>query len=207
MVFDYSGLLLSNLTGMNKRVLKWWHNKHGDLFQCYISHKYLKLYTVIRVFDSGWGLFLFIPFEPCHQWTAKITFRHARPSKINIRTFWPEISLGLVSTAKDANFLHAKNEESDQTARMRRLIISLRRVHISEGTFSDVATSISVLYSRTSIARIRMFRLLWFIRNRSLVPTKFFRYLQKTNILGNFLILSWICMLCVLFRIASSRRF
>ena len=205
MVFDYSGLLLSNLTGMNKIVLKWWHNKHWDLFQCCISHKYLK--TTYRYKGICLWLESFLVYS---VWAVSSVNgkNYLQTSKINIRTFWPEFSLGLISTAKDANFLHAENEDSDQTARMRRLILSLRQVHISEGMFSDVATHISILYGRTSIARTVMARLLhvWLIRTRFWVPTKFFRYLQKTNIFGNFLILSWICMLCVLIRIASSMR-
>ena len=43
-----------------------------------------------------------------------------------------------------------------------------------------------------------MAHLPWLIRTRFWVPTKFFPYLNKTNIWGNFLILSWNCLLCVL---------
>ena len=43
--------------------------------------------------------------------------------------------------------------------------------------------------------------------NSFLSPYKFFWNLQKTNIEGNFLTLSWNCKLCVLIRIASSSRF
>ena len=41
----------------------------------------------------------------------------------------------------DAKFLHADNEDADQTARMHRLVC-LRWAHISEGTFSPVASQI-----------------------------------------------------------------
>ena len=41
--------------------------------------------------------------------------------------------------AKDAKFLRADNEDSDQTARMRRLIWVFAGPRISKGTFSDVA--------------------------------------------------------------------
>ena len=61
-------------------------------------------------------------------------------------------------------------------------------------------------YRRTAIARTTMARLPWPIRTLW-VPRKFFRQLNKTHILGIFLILSWNCMLCKLIRIASSRRF
>ena len=49
-------------------------------------------------------------------------------------------------------------------------------------------------------------RLLWLIRTRFLVPTMFFDNSRK-QIFRNSLILSWNCMLCVLIRIALSRRF
>ena len=56
----------------------------------------------------------------------KRTFGHMRLLKIlirlRIRAVWSESSLGTVLTAKDAKFLHADNENSDLTARRRRLI-------------------------------------------------------------------------------------
>ena len=49
-----------------------------------------------------------------------------RPAKIQIskriRVDWSEPALAFFWIAKDAKFLHAENEDSDQTARMRRLI-------------------------------------------------------------------------------------
>ena len=49
-----------------------------------------------------------------------------RPAKIQIslriRAVWSESSLGAFWLAKDGKFLHADNEDSDQTARMSRLI-------------------------------------------------------------------------------------
>ena len=54
------------------------------------------------------------------------TFGHVGPAKIQIslriRAVWSESSLGAFCIVKDAKFLHADNEDSDQTARMRRLI-------------------------------------------------------------------------------------
>ena len=41
-------------------------------------------------------------------------------------------------------------------------------------------------YSRSSMARTPMARLPWLIRTRFWAPTKFFRYLKKTNISGIF---------------------
>ena len=54
------------------------------------------------------------------------TFGHVRKAKIRIslriRAVWSESSLGAFWVAKDTTFLHADNEDSDQAARMRRLI-------------------------------------------------------------------------------------
>ena len=56
----------------------------------------------------------------------KRTFGHVRPEKIQIRlrirAVWSESSLGAFLTAKDAKFLYADNEDSDQTAWMGRLV-------------------------------------------------------------------------------------
>ena len=56
----------------------------------------------------------------------KRTFEYVRPANIqiglSIRAAWSESSLGTFWVAKDAKFLHAENEDSDQTARMRSLI-------------------------------------------------------------------------------------
>ena len=56
-----------------------------------------------------------------NPWLSKIG-----PAKIQIslriRTVRSKSSLGPFLIAKDARFLHADNEDSDQTARMRRLI-------------------------------------------------------------------------------------
>ena len=51
---------------------------------------------------------------------------HVRPAKIQIslriRAVWSESSLGAFCIAEDAKFVHANNENSNQIARMRRLI-------------------------------------------------------------------------------------
>ena len=56
----------------------------------------------------------------------KRNFGHVRPAKIQIslriRAVWSESSLSAFSIAKDTKILYADNEDSDQTARMRRLI-------------------------------------------------------------------------------------
>ena len=56
----------------------------------------------------------------------KHTFWDVHPANIQIslriRAFWSECSLGAFRIAKDAKFLHAYNEYSDQTVRMRMLI-------------------------------------------------------------------------------------
>ena len=61
-----------------------------------------------------------------HRNVRKRTFGHVRPAKIQIslriRAVWSESSLTGLWINKDAKFLHADNEDSDQTTRMRRLI-------------------------------------------------------------------------------------
>ena len=56
----------------------------------------------------------------------KRTFGHVRLAMIQISlhtpTVWSESSLGIFWTTKNAKFLHADNDDSDQTARMHRLI-------------------------------------------------------------------------------------
>ena len=56
----------------------------------------------------------------------KRSFGHVRQAKIQIslriRAVWSESSLGAFWIAKDGMFLQVDNEDSDQTARMQRLI-------------------------------------------------------------------------------------
>ena len=65
-----------------------------------------------------------------------------RPSKIQIslriRAVWSESPMGAFSIAKDRKFLHADNQDSDQTARMRKLIW-VRWAHRLGGTFFHVS--------------------------------------------------------------------
>ena len=69
----------------------------------------------------------------------KITFRYVRPAKIQISLRFcavrSESSVGAFLIDKDANILHAYNEDSYQTARMRS-DLSLRWAHLSDDTFS-----------------------------------------------------------------------
>ena len=57
----------------------------------------------------------------------KRTLGHVRPAKIQIslriRAVWSESSLGVFWIAKDARFLRAVNEDFEQAAQMRRLIL------------------------------------------------------------------------------------
>ena len=54
------------------------------------------------------------------------TFGHVHPATIQVslrtRTVWSETFLRAFRIAKGEKFLHAENEDFDQTARMRRLI-------------------------------------------------------------------------------------
>ena len=70
-----------------------------------------------------------------------VYFGHVRPVTIQIslriRTVLSESSPGACLIPNDVMFLHAKNKDSDQTVRMRRLIWVFV-VCTSEGTFSQV---------------------------------------------------------------------
>ena len=65
-----------------------------------------------------------------------------RPVMIQIRlrkcAVWSESSLRAFSIAEDAKFLPVDNEDSNQTD------LSLRRAHISEGSFSHVLAQLFV---------------------------------------------------------------
>ena len=77
--------------------------------------------TVPKIY-SVWGILL-TKYEPRHVKTNKVT---VRPSKsqisLGICPVWSESSLCAQWVAKDPSFLHADNEDSDQTGRMPRLI-------------------------------------------------------------------------------------
>ena len=72
-------------------------------------------------------------YEPRHDKTNKVTVRPAKIQiSLGIRPVWSESSLCVHWVAKDARFLHADSEDSDQTGRMPRLAqadLSLRWVH------------------------------------------------------------------------------
>ena len=76
----------------------------------------------------------------------KFTYETVRPMQINmfIGPFW---------NAEDAKLLHVDNEDSKQTARMRRLNC-LSWADISEGTFSHVVTHINATYQIIIIIKI-----------------------------------------------------
>ena len=78
-----------------------------------------------------------------HNFWKRAFGKHVRPANIQInlriRVVWLETSLGSFRIAKDAKFLQADNEDSDQTAQMRRLIWVFVGPRRSEGTFSPVA--------------------------------------------------------------------
>ena len=62
-------------------------------------------------------------FETRHDKTNKMTVRQAKTQiSLSIRPVWSESSLCAQWVAKDPNFLHADNEDSDQTGRMPSLI-------------------------------------------------------------------------------------
>ena len=89
------------------------------------------------------------------------------------------------------------------------IYVRISSMYSSTMNLERIRTPYNGIYSITSMARIRMARLPWMIRT-------FFQSLQNPSSTCSsrkqifrdfFLILSWNCMLCVLIRIASSRRF
>ena len=74
---------------------------------------------------------------------SKRAFGHVRPAKgqirLRIRAVWSESSLSAFEIAKDAKFLYADNEDWSDCADAQ-VGLSLCLAHISEGTFSVVAT-------------------------------------------------------------------
>ena len=62
-------------------------------------------------------------YEPRHDKTNNVTVRPAKTQiSLGIRPVWSESSLCAQWLAKDLSFLHADNEDSDQTGRMPRMI-------------------------------------------------------------------------------------
>ena len=72
------------------------------------------------------------------------TFEHVCPVKIqismHIHTFWSESSLGTFWITKGTKFLHADDEEFDQT-----VLMSSLAAQLSEGTFSHFNCNLYVL--------------------------------------------------------------
>ena len=70
-----------------------------------------------------WCIVSVFATEPRHDKTNKVTMRPAKTQiSLGIRSVWSESSLCAYWVAKDPKFLHADSEDSDQTARMPRLI-------------------------------------------------------------------------------------
>ena len=62
-------------------------------------------------------------FEPPRDKTNNVAVRPAKTQiSLGIRPVWPESSMCAQLVARDPSFLHADNEDSDQTGRMPRLI-------------------------------------------------------------------------------------
>ena len=86
---------------------------------------------------SRWFWYKIIFFEHlCNNRNMRrCTFVNVHPTKIQIslriRAVWSEFSLGEIWVANDAKFPHGYNEYSDQTAGIRRMILSRHWAHIS----------------------------------------------------------------------------
>ena len=88
---------------------------------------YLKIFILLVVkFSVYLNRRVFVMWS-IHNPCLNTYLRHEHPEKLQIylriRTVWSETFLRLFWTAKDAKVLHASNEDSDQTARVRRLIL------------------------------------------------------------------------------------
>ena len=109
------------------------------LFYCWQANKSPFLKAVCLVTGKSNKLFLsnlsvLFCFHPLFSYPGlyngmldrKRTFVHLRPTKMQIslrvRTVWSESSQHAFCIVKDAKFLQANNEYSNQTARMRRLV-------------------------------------------------------------------------------------
>ena len=81
---------------------------------------------VVRIWHKqifSWLSFIESVHKPSHDETNKMNVHPAKPQiSLGIRPVWSESSLCDQWVAKDARFLHADREYSDQTGRMPRLI-------------------------------------------------------------------------------------
>ena len=69
-------------------------------------------------------------YESPRDKTSEVTVHPAKTQiSLGIRPVWSESSLCAEWVAKDLSFLHVNNEDSDQTGRIPRLILSLRWAH------------------------------------------------------------------------------
>ena len=95
----------------------YWKKKYANKI-CYSCKNY-----ILSARRSG--TLYFIPNKLSRN-VRERTFWQMRPAKIQIRlricAVWSESSLGAYWIAQDPKFLHADNEDSDRTARMRRLV-------------------------------------------------------------------------------------
>ena len=82
----------------------------------------------------------------CAAMSENVIFVHVRPAKIrislSIRAVWSQSSLSAFWIAKDANFLPADNEDSDQTERSLRMIRVFVRCTCQKARFLTVVAQI-----------------------------------------------------------------
>ena len=134
-----------------------WEKRGCHLILIVSQMKKIKLWTIITIFCY------------LNRNVRKRPFGHVRLVKIQIslriRAVWSESSLGAYWTAKGAKFLHANNEDFNQTARMRRLIwvfvgrtcekvrfLTLRFLYSQGGPFS---TSNTLWFGKTKLCHAR----------------------------------------------------
>ena len=109
--------------------------KHRNLIILNLKKKKISILTRIFLIKSLYRFFfesvykkhqrhlLITANEPRHDKTNKMSVRLAKTQiSLSIRPVWSESSQCAKLVAKDPNFLHADNKDSDQTGRMPRLI-------------------------------------------------------------------------------------
>ena len=103
------------------------YRRHMDKYFNFVHTPIIYIVVCLSIYRQTclYNVFFLKNNKRCN--VRKRTFSHVRPAKIQIslriRTVWSETSLSAFWIAKDAKFLHANKEDSNQTARMRRLIL------------------------------------------------------------------------------------
>ena len=103
-------------------------NKYRLLHQTYANYKHMTTHSLIVIQMLEYEGLQYPKIRISQPWAATTENVHwdVCPAKtqirLRIRAVWSEFSLGAYWIAKDVRFFPAENEDSDQTARILRLI-------------------------------------------------------------------------------------